>query len=290
MTGKYTTINFSDIFIRQSQNTARLSFEVQYSAVKRRLDTELNAKKTIYNEMDKTLEPVLADLKRQRAVAEKQRTDLTTYLENGRRNINKLSDTINQLLPKLNSAASDVGPTAADDFDRLRNLINQSLKGLVPNASLENGFLDKVARFKANQNPSGIGDYASYASIPDRASAVGIFVSLVSDIYAVSPSAKGLGKTLGQLRYAISQDFDLAKAKQEAATQKLKDIDKAIEKKDAEERLAVLKDVQAMEKRNEQILKSLSLNFEFSQAGAEIFADRSSLLKPQKGSIMNLFI
>lgn len=290
MASNYSTINFGDIFIRQSQNTARLSFEVQFTAVKRRLDTELNAKKTIYNEMDKTLEPILADMKRQRAAIEKERAAMTSYLENGRRNINKLTDAITQLLPQLNNASSDVGPTAAADFDRLRDRANQVLKGLVPNSSLENGLYDRASKIKSSTNPSGVGDYLSYAGIPDRAAAVGIFVSSVKDSYEVNPLSTGFGRALGQLRYGIVQDFDLAKAKQEIATKKLTEIDKAIEKKDAEERLVVLKEVQTMENRNEQVLRSLSLNFEFSQSNTEIFADRSSFLKPQKGSIMNLFI
>jgi hypothetical protein len=285
------SVNFSDIFIRQSQNTARLGFEVRFRAVKRRLDLELNAKKEVYNNIDKTLEPVLAGLKRERAAVEKQRTDLTNYLEVARRNVNKLGDIITKQVTDLSDAASAVGGTAEADFNLMRDQVNKALKNLQSNSYFEGGFYDKTTKFKSQSNPSGIGDYSSYASVVDRASAVGVFVSTSADgIETNTALSRGLGETLGVLRYNLVQDFDLAKAKQEQATQKLKDIDKQIEKKDAEERLVFLKEIQALEKKNERTLENLSLNFEFSQANTETFADRTSFLKPQKGSIMNLFI
>lgn len=287
----FNTVTFTDIFIRQSQNTARLGFEVQFRAVKKRLDTELNEKKIVYNNMDKTLEPVLAGLKRDRAAADKQRTDLTTYLDVGRRNINKISDIINKMVPALSAAASAVGPTAAADFNAARDQLNKALQGLQANSYIEGGFLDKVSKFKGEKNPSGIGDYASYATLSDRVSAVGVFVSTSSDPTEVNTGlSRGLGETLAVLRYRLVQDFDLAKAKQEASIKKLTEIDKAIEKKDAELRLPLLKELQAMEKKRDSILQSLSLNFEFAQANTEALADRKSWNKVQKGSIMNLFI
>lgn len=283
--------NFSDIFIRQSQNTARLGFEVRFRAVKRRLDIELNAKKELYNNMDKTLEPVLAGLKREKAAVEKQRTELTNYLEVARRNVNKLNDIITKQVPALSNAASAVGGTAAADFNLARDQMNKALKGLQSNSYFEAGLIDKASKFKGSANPSGIGDYASYPGIFERASAVGVFISGGSDPIEVNAGlSRGLGKSLGILRYGMVQDFDLAKAKQEQMTNKLKDIDKQIEKKDAEERLIVLKEVQAMEKKNIRTLENLSLSFEFSQSNAESLSDRNSFLKPQKGSIMNLFI
>lgn len=287
----FNSVSFSDIFIRQSQNTARLGFEVRFRAVKRRLDIELNEKKEIYNNMDKALEPVLAGLKRERAAVEKQRTELTSYLEVSRRNINKLSDIIAKQVVALSDAASAVGGTAEADFNYIRDQINKNLKGLQTNSYFEAGFLDKVGKFKGQVNPSGIGDYASYPGVLERASAVGVFVSTSVDPIEVNAGlSRGLGETLGVLRYTMTQDFDLAKAKQEQMTNKLKDIDKQIEVKDAQERLVVLKEVQALEKKHERILENLSLSFEFSQANTEILADRTSFLKPQKGSIMNLFI
>ncbi len=285
------SVNFSDIFIRQSQNTARLGFEVRFRAVKRRLDLELNAKKEVYNNLDKTLEPVLGGLKRERATLEKQRTDLTNYLEVSRRNVNKVSNIINRQVPTLSEAASAVGGTAETDFNLARDQVNKALKNLQSNSYFEGGFLDKTTKFKSQLNPSGVGDYSSYAGVPERAAAVGVFISTSADGMEVNAGlSRGLGETLGILRYNLVQDFDLAKAKQEQVTQKLKDIDKQIEKKDAEERLVFLKEIQAMEKKNERTLEYLSLNFEFSQANTETFADRTSFLKPQKGSIMNLFI
>jgi hypothetical protein len=287
----FTTTNFTDIFIRQSQNSARLGFEVQFQAIKRRLDIELNAEKEVYNNLDKALEPVLADFKRERAAVEKQRSELTSYLDVSRRNINKLSDIISKQLPALSTAASAVGGTAETDFNLTRNLVNNNLKALQANSNFENGLLDKVSKFKGIANPSGVGDYASYPGVLERGAAVGVFVSTSSDPIEVNATlSRGLGETLGILRYSLVQDFDLAKAKQEQATAKLAEIDKKIEKKDAEERLKVLKEVQALEKKHERILESLSLSFEFAQANTEALADRTSFLKPQKGSIMNLFI
>ncbi len=287
----FNQVTFSDIFIRQSQNTARLGFEIQFRSIKKRLDTELNEKKIAYNEIDKTLEPALAGLKRERAAADKQRIDLTAYLETQRRNINKLSDVINKMVPALSDAGSAVGPTAAADFNATRDQLNKALQGLQANSYIEGGFLDKVTKFKGDKNPSGIGDYASYATLPDRVSAVGVFVSTSSDPTEVNAGlSRGLGETLGILRYRMAQDFDLAKAKQEASIKKLKEIDKAIEKKDAELRLPLLKELQSMEKKRDSILESLSLNFEFAQANVEVRADRFSWNKVQKGSIMNLFI
>lgn len=287
----FNTVTFSDIFIRQSQNTARLSFEIQFRSVKRRLDTQLNEKKEIYNNLDKTLEPVLADLKRQRAAADKERTDLTKYLDVARSNINKISDVISKMVPALGDAASTVGGTADPDFNFMRNQVNKALQSLQPNSYLQASLSDYASRFKGVANPSGIGDYSTYPGVAERASAVGVFVSTSSDPLEVNGTlSRGLGETLGNVRYRMVQDFDLAKAKQQQAIQKLKDIDKAIEKKDAEQRLVVLKDIQAMEAKNDKILQSLSLNFEFAQSNVEILADRNSFLKPQKGSIMNLFI
>lgn len=287
----FNQVTFSDIFVRQSQNTARLGFEIQFRSIKKRLDTELNEKKIAYNDIDKTLEPSLAGLKRERAAADKQRTDLTAYLELGRRNINKLSDIINKMVPALSDAASAVGPTAAADFNATRDQLNRALQGLQANSYIEGGFLDKVTKFKGEKNPSGIGDYSSYATLPDRVSAVGVFVSTSSDPTEVNVGlSRGLGETLGVLRYRMAQDFDLAKAKQEASIKKLKEIDKAIEKKDAELRLPLLKELQAMEKKRDSVLQSLSLSFEFAQANVEVRADRFSWNKVQKGSIMNLFV
>ncbi len=287
----FNSVSFSDIFIRQSQNTARLGFEVRFRAVKRRLDIELNQKKEIYNNMDKTLEPVLSGLKRERASVEKQRTELTNYLEVSRRNVNKLNDIITKQVVALSDAASAVGGSAASDFNLIRDQLNNNLKALQSNSYFEAGLLDKTTKFKSQVNPSGIGDYSSYAGVMERSSAVGVFISTGTDPTEVNLGlSRGLGEALGILRYSLAQDFDLAKAKQEQMTKKLQDIDKQIEKKDAEERLVILKEVQALEKKHERILESLSLSFEFSQSNTEIFSDRTSFLKPQKGSIMNLFI
>ena len=125
----------------------------------------------------------------------------------------------------------------------------------------------------------------------DRQQAVGVFVSTSSDPIEVNLGlSRGFGETLGLLRQKLTQDFDIAKLRQEQAVKKMQDLDKTIDKKISVEKLAVLKDIQAFEKRQESILKNLSLNFEFSQANVEVRADRTSFNKPAKGSIMNLFI
>ena len=277
--------------IKQSQNTARLSFEIQFQAVKRRLDIEANAKKEIYNNMDATIEPQLGDLRRQRKTAEAQKVSMESYLEKSRTNIKKTTDYLNNILPKLADASISASPTAEAEFNSLRDQLNKALKTFIPNSDFQNGFFDKTTSLKSSVNPSGIGDYASFGTAIDRQQAVGVFVSTSSDGIEVNLGlSRGFGETLGLLRQKLTQDFDLAKAKQEQAVKKMQEVDKAIDKKVAVEKLAVLKDIQKMEKDQENLLKYLSLNFEFSQANSEALADRTSWNKPAKGSITNLFI
>ena len=285
------TFTFGDVMVKQSQNRARLSFEVQFQAIKRRLDTEINKKKEVYNNMDAALEPQLGDLRRQRKVAETQKTNLDSYLEKSRTNIKKVTDFLNNIMPKLSDAASSVAPTAEAEYNSLRDQLNNALRTLIPNSYYEGGFYDKTTSFKTSKNPSGLGDFSSYASMIDRQQAVGVFVSTSSDPIEVNLGlSRGFGETLGLLRQKLTQDFDIAKLRQEQAVKKMQDLDKTIDKKISVEKLAVLKDIQAFEKRQESILKNLSLNFEFSQANVEVRADRTSFNKPAKGSIMNLFI
>ncbi len=286
-----SSVNFSDIFIRQSQNTARLGFEVQFRALKRRLDTELNQRKEAYNNIDKALEPVLSNLKRERKVAEDEKNALESYLDVGKRNINKITSILDNTVTALNSAASDVGGTAESDFNLLRDQLNRALQGLQQNSYFQGGILDRAQQARSGSNPSGIKNYADYSSIPERASSVGILVTGgVDGIEVNSGLSTGYAEKLGMIRYNLVQDFDLMKSKQQQAVAKIKEIDKQIEKKDAQERLVLLREIQRIEAKNEGILKNLSLNFEFQQANAESMADRTSFLKPSKGSIMNLFI
>jgi hypothetical protein len=286
-----STFTFGDAMIKQSQNTARLSFEIQFQAVKRRLDIQMNEKKEIYNNMDATIEPQLGDLRRQRKTAEAQKVSMESYLEKSRTNIKKTTDYLNNILPKLADASISASPTAEAEFNSLRDQLNKALKTFIPNSDFQNGFLDKTTALKSSVNPSGIGDYASFGTVIDRQQAVGVFVSTSSDGIEVNLGlSRGFGETLGLLRQKLTQDFDLAKAKQEQAIKKMQEVDKAIDKKVAVEKLAVLKDIQKMEKDQENLLKYLSLNFEFSQANSEILADRTSWNKPAKGSITNLFI
>lgn len=313
----FSTFTFGDIMVKQSQNTARLGFEVRFQSLKRRLDIELNEKKQQYNEMDKTLEPVLAGLKRERALAETEKNKLSEYLSKASSNVGKVTSIINNILPKLSAAASDVGPTAANDFNSLRDQLNKALKSVQSNGYLEAGLIDKTQKIKSGANPSGLGDYASYANVIDRANAIGILLTGGEDGLQVIPGlSSGYSEKLGFARNDLTRDFDIAKNKLGTSEterdkkgnivvdekgrpvtkgtsgifKKMYDLDKAIEKKDAQERLVVLKQVQAMESKHENILKSLSLSFEFSQANTEVLADRTSFLKPTKGSIMNLFI
>ncbi len=313
----FNTTTFGDIMIKQSQNTARLAFEVQFQSVKRRLNIELNEKKEVYNNMDKTLEPVLAGLKSEKSKLEAQQKKYSEYLSVQRSNIKKLDDVIGNLIPKLNAAASDVGPTAANEFNRLRDTLNNSLRALKPAVLYEEGVRDRAAVMRGMQNPSNILDYSSYPSIPARAGAVGLLLTTGLDGTEVITSlSSGFAEQLGLFRYNMMQDFNLINGKlgktvpktdnngkliiDEKGNQvmsavsgvylKISEIDKQIEKKDAEERLVVLRQVQAMERRNDSLLKSLSLNFEFMQANSEVMADRFSWNKAQKGSIMNLFI
>jgi hypothetical protein len=287
----FSTFTFGDAIIKQSQNTARLSFEIQFQAVKRRLDLETNAKKEIYNNMDVTIEPQLGDLRRQRKAAEAQKVSMEQYLENSRTNIKKSTDFLDKILPKLADASISTSPTAEAEFNSWRDQLNKALKTFIPNNDFENGFLDKTTKLKSSINPSEIGDYASFGSALARQQAVGVFVSTSADGIEVNLGlSRGFGETLGLLRQKLTQDFDLAKAKQEQAVKKMQEVDKAIDKKVAAEKLVVLKDIQKMEKNQENILKSLSLNFEFTQANLEIMSDRTSFNKPAKGSIMNLFI
>ncbi|KJV06835.1 hypothetical protein VZ95_20495 [Elstera litoralis] len=181
----------------------------------------------------------------------------------------------------------------------------------------EEGLQDRTRKVRAGQNPSGIGDYSSYGSIPDRAGAVGILIATgVDGVDVITGLSTGYAETLGHARYDMRQDFNFAKAKlgkpeplrdQNGRTvldengkpmetlpsglyKRMEEIDAEIEKKDAQERVVVLRQVQAMEKRNDTILRSLSINFEFMQANSEAMADRTSWNKPDKGSILNLFI
>lgn len=313
----FNSVNFGDILVRQSQNTARLGFEVRFRAVKRRLDTELNVKKEAYNNIDKTLEPVLAGHKRQRAQLEAQKAKYVEYLDAQRSNISKITDIINNILPKLSFAASDTGPGADTNFDSIRNQLNKALVTLKPASNLEEGLVDRVKNLKVKANPSGVGDYNSYATLPDRANAVGILLTGGSDGLEVIPGLSyGYAEELGLLRNNLTRDFDLIKQKlgetekqldkngkavfdekgqpvyigKSGLYKKMYDLDKTIEKIDAQERLVLLKDIQAMEKKNARALEYLSLSFEFSQTNVEVLSDRTSFLKPQKGSIMNLFI
>ncbi len=290
-TKPFSTFTFGDAIIRQSQNTARLSFEIQFRAVKRRLDLETNVKKEIYNNMDAAIEPQLGDLRRQRKAAEAQKVSMEDYLEKSRTNIKKSTDFLNKLLPKLADASISPSPTAEAEFNSLRDQLNNAMKTFIPNNNFENALLDKTTKLKSSANPSGIADYASFGSALSRQQAVGVFVSTSSDGIEVNVGlSRGFGETLGLLRQKLTQDFDLAKAKQVQAVKKMQEVDKAIDKKVAVEKLVVLKDIQKMEKNQENVLKALSLNFEFSQANLEIMADRTSFNKPTKGSIMNLFI
>lgn len=313
----FNTTTFGDIMIRQSQNTARLAFEVQFQGVKKRLNIELNAKKEEYNNMDKTLEPVLAGLKSQKAKLVEEQKKYVGYLTEAKGNLKKVQDLIDNLIPKLNAAASDVGPTGEADFNALRDKLNKALRSLKPVTLYENGLQDRTRNVRNAANPSGIGDYASYASIPARAGAVGILLSGGLDGTEVITSlSTGFAEKLGLLRYDMTQDFNIINGllgKTEQASDKagkavfdekgnpvmnpisgvylkIGNVDKQIERKDAEERLVVLRQVQALERRNDSLLQSLSLNFEFSQANSEVMADRFSWNKAQKGSIMNLFI
>lgn len=313
----FSGASFSDIFVRQSQNTARLAFEVQFQSVKRRLDTELNVKKEQYNNIDKSIEPMVAGYKRQRAAFAEQQKMYSEYLSKMSSNITRINDVINNLLPKLSLAASDVGPGADTNFNSIRDQMNKALRAFQPASVLQDGVVDQTQSLKVGKNPSKIGDYSSYATLPDRANAVGILITGGDDGLQVMPGLSyGLAEDLGHLRNKLTRDFDVIKnklGKTETKTdsngkvvldqkgnpvtigtsgvyKRLTDLDRQIEKVDAEQRVIVLRDVQAMEKKNEQTLRSLSLNFEFSQASSEIMADKASFLKPQKGSIMNLFI
>lgn len=313
----FNTTTFGDIMIRQSQNTARLAFEVQFQAVKRRLNIELNQKKEEYNNMDKTLEPVLAGLKAEKAKLLEEQKKYTDYLTASRDNLKKVQNIIDGFIPKLADAASSAAPTAEADFNQLRDKVNNALRSLKPVTLYEKGLQDRTKGVRAAANPSGIGDYASYGSIPARADAVGILLSGGLDGTEVITSlSKGFAEKLGLMRYDMQQDFNfvngmLGKTEQaydkngkalldekgkpvmnpvSGVYLKIGNIDKQIEKKDAQERLVVLRQVQTMERRNDSVLQSLSLNFEFSQANSEVLADRFSWNKAQKGSIMNLFI
>lgn len=313
----FSSSSFADIFIRQSQNTARLGFEIQFQAIKRRLDTELNTKKEEYNNIDKTLEPMLAGYKRDRAALEKQKDEYTAYLKNMSTNVRKSNDLINNLLPKLSAASTDVGPDAEANFNFVRDQMNKALRTFVPASLMDQGVYDQTRALKNSKNASGVGDYSSYATLPDRAQAVGILLTGGEDGLEVIPGLSyGFSEDLGVLRNKLTRDFDhvtrlLGKTEPKTDKEgnvlldekgkplmvglsgvykKMYDIDRQIEKIDAEQRLAVLQEAQTMEKKHDRILESLSLSFEFAQANAEMMADRTSFLKPQKGSIMNLFI
>lgn len=313
----FNTPSLWDAFGAQIRNNSRLAFEIQFRTVKRRLDVELNGKKEIYNNIDKTPSPLLAELKKEREQVEAKRKELVSYLDAMKSNTAKMNDIINNLIPKLSTAASDTGPNAEKNFNDLKGRLNSVLKSFRPAKYYDENFMDLTSNIKSLNNPSKLKDYADYLGVTDRSAAVGRVVTApTSDQQVIVGLSAGTAMDLGHLRSKMLRDFDRANSmlgKIETKTdskgrpvlnekgqqvtvatsglvKRLEDLDRRIEKVDADQRLVVLKDVQAMEKRHETILQSLSLNFEFSMANAETFADRTSFLKPQKGSIMNLFI
>lgn len=315
-----TTFNTSsiwDAFGRQLRNNSRLSFEIQFQTVKRRLNIELNEKKEAYNNIDKTPSPLLAELKKERDQVDLKRKELVSYLDSARTNAQKIEDVIGEMIPRLNTAASDTGANAEANFNAYRDRLNNRLRSFISNKYYEEGFLDLTSSVKTLANPIGVGDYNSYPGVLERGSAVGHVITMPTADKEVIPGlSEGAALKLGLLRSKMLIDFDRAnsmlgqtvtktdangntvldekgqpvKVPVSGLVKRLDDLDKRIEKVDAEQRLAVLKEAQAMEKRHDRILESLSLSFEFSMANAEAMADRTSFLTPQKGSIMNLFI
>ncbi|KJV07137.1 hypothetical protein VZ95_20195, partial [Elstera litoralis] len=127
--------------------------------------------------MDKTLEPVLAGLKREKTKIKQEMDKIGDYLVTSQANLRKTNDIILNLIPKLNVAASAIGATAEAEFNAIRDNLNKAVKSLKPVTLFEEGLQDRTRKVRAGQNPSGIGDYSSYGSIPDRAGAVGILIA-----------------------------------------------------------------------------------------------------------------
>lgn len=313
----FSNSTFWDAVGTQYRNNARLSFELQFRTVKKRLDIELNTQKEVYNNIDKNPSPLLAELKKEREQVDAKRKEVVAYLDPARSSVKRMDSLIRDFMPNLSTAAADTGPDAEKNFNALRNRLNDQLSSFAPAKYFQEGMLDLTSKFKTLPNPSGIKDYADYLGVSDRSAAVGhVIVYPTDDQEVITSLSSGLAMSLGQLRSKMLRDFDRANSILGKSDPKLDgsgnpvldsqgqpvtvpvsglvlrldNLDKRIEKIDAEDRLTVLKQVQTMEKRHDSLLQTLSLSFEFSMGNADIFASRASFSQPQKGSIMNLFI